>query len=163
MRRKYGYSEIDDPSVHRGLEQHAFVVGDYGAALCGAKAYGWRKPRHIRLALPTEENPSCRKCSMAIAFEVSETVSVDRLMEMTTPADRKEIEKAVKVARKAFRAGEPVSIETKRHAACRGQSRGTHAQLARQGLLSSRITLPDRDAAVGGRPRSAISGAKLHT
>ena len=115
VRRKYGYSEIDDPSVHRGLEQHAFVVGDYGAALCGAKAYGWRKPKHIRLALPTEENPSCRKCCTAIAFEVSESVSVDRLMEMTAPADRKDIEKAVKVARKAVRASEPISIETKRH------------------------------------------------
>src|SRR5919106_4009902 len=73
VRRKYGYNEIDDPSVHRGLEQHAFVVGDYDAALCGAKSYGWRRPSHIRLALPTEENPSCRKCSMAIAFEVAET------------------------------------------------------------------------------------------
>ena len=115
VRRKYGYSEIDDPSAHRGLEQHAFVVGDYGVALCGAKVYGRRKPSHIRLALPTEENPACRKCSMAIAFEVSETVSVDRLNEMTAPPDRKEIEKAVKVARKALMAGEPVSIEAKRH------------------------------------------------
>ena len=122
VRRKYGYSEIDDPSVHSGLEQHAFVVGDYGAALCGAKAHGWRKPKHIRLALPTEENPLCRKCSMAIAFEVSETVSVDRLLEMTTPADRKDIEKAVKVARKAFRASEPVSIETKRHEHAEGKA-----------------------------------------
>ena len=115
VRRKYGYNEIDDPSVHRGLEQHAFVVGDYGVALCGAKPYGMRRPTHIRLAVPTEENPSCRKCSMAIAFEVSETVSVDRLMEMTAPADRKEVQKKLKVARKALMAGEPVSIEARRH------------------------------------------------
>lgn len=115
VRRKYGYNEIDDPSAHRGLQQHAFVVGDYGRALCGTKAHGWRRPKHIRLALPTEENPACRKCSMAIAFEVSGTVSVDRLMEMTAPADRKEVEKAIKVARKLLMAGEPVSLEAKRH------------------------------------------------
>ena len=115
VRRKYGYNEIDDPSVHRGLEQHAFVVGDYGRALCGAKSYGRRKPSNIRLAVPTEENPSCRKCSLAIAFEVSESVSVDRLMEMTAPADREQIEKALKVARKRLMAGAPVSLEAKRH------------------------------------------------
>jgi hypothetical protein len=115
VRRKYGYSEIDDPFVHRGLEQHAFVVGAYGVAMCGAKTYGWRKPRHIRLAVPTEDNPLCRKCSLAIAFEVSETVSVDRLLEMTEPADRQEVEQAVKVARRALMPGNPVSIESKRH------------------------------------------------
>lgn len=115
VRRKYGFSELDDPSVHRGLEQHAFVVGDYGVALCGAKAYSWLKPTHIRLALPTEANPICRKCSQAIAFEVSETVSADRLMQMTAPADRDEVEQALKAARRLLVAGEPVSIEARRH------------------------------------------------
>src|SRR5687767_9553373 len=116
VRRKYGYNEIDDPSAHRGLEQHAFTVRDYGVALCGAKSYGLRKPRHIRLAVPTEQNPACRKCSMAIAFEVAEAVSVDRLMEMTAPADRERIEKALMATRrKALTAGSPVSIEAKRH------------------------------------------------
>ena len=115
VRRKLGYSEIFDPSVHRGREQHAFVIGDYSVALCGAKAHGWRKPSHIRLAMPTDENPACRKCSMAIAFDVSEAISLDRLGEMTAPADRDEVEKAVKAARKQLTAGEPVSIQARRH------------------------------------------------
>jgi hypothetical protein len=115
VRRKYGYSEIDDPAVHSGLVQHAFVVGDYSVALCGAKPYGFRRPARIRLAVPTGENPACRKCSTAIAFEVSETVSTHRLTEMTTPADRAEIEQALKVARRALTAGPPVSLELKRN------------------------------------------------
>ena len=114
VRRKFGYSEIDDPSVHRGLTQHAFAAGDYTVALCGAKTYGWRKPKHIRLAMPTEQNPTCHKCSVAIAFEVSENVSVDRLMEMTTPVARKEVAKKVRAAKKALAAAQPIQIEAVR-------------------------------------------------
>lgn len=114
VRRKRGYSEIDDPATHRGLVQHAFSVDDYSIALCGTKTYAWRRPRHIRLAVPTEENPSCRKCSLAIAFDVSEAVSMDRLVEMTTPVGRSEVEDQVRAARKALAAAEPIQIEAAR-------------------------------------------------
>jgi hypothetical protein len=114
VRRKLGYSEIDDPSAHRGLIQHAFVAGRYEVALCGTRTYGWRKPKHIRLAVPTEDNPSCRKCSLAIAFEVAEMVSVDRLKEMTTPIARKVVARKVREAKKALAAAEPIQIEAVR-------------------------------------------------
>ena len=117
VRRKIGYSEIDDPSVHSGLTQHAFSLSDYGIALCGTKTYGQRRPEYIRLAVPTQENPVCRECSTAIAFEVSEVGQLDRIRELTAPAARDTVAMMVASNRRVHEAAEPVSIDGKRRVA----------------------------------------------
>ena len=119
VRRRRGYHEIDDPSAHRGLVQHAFVVGRYNAALCGARTYGWRKPRHVRLAVPTLDNPMCRSCSVAIAFEVSAAVSIDRIAAVTKPVAREDYAHLFEPVFKLLLAGEavrePVQIDDHRY------------------------------------------------
>jgi hypothetical protein len=69
--RREGYSDTDDPLVHEGLVQHAFVMGNDERALCGAEA-----PRRLsradtvpraQLALPGPANPRCRRCEAVLA------------------------------------------------------------------------------------------------
>ena len=111
VRRRRGYSEIDDPSAHRGLTQHAFVVGAYDVAMCGVKTYGRRRPKFVRLAVPTAENPTCRECSVAIAVEVSDVVPLYRIRELTAPADREDVLRFLASAPRLLTQGEPISFE----------------------------------------------------
>ena len=70
VRRRRGYSEIDDPWSHDGLDQHAFVVGNDTAALCGFRPFRWRSPA-VPLAIARDENPRCRRCLAVIRTSVS--------------------------------------------------------------------------------------------
>src|SRR4051794_14354753 len=70
--RKEGSSDTDDPLVHVGVVQHAFVLGQDDQAVCGYKTpryatTGDKTPRP-RLALAGRDNPKCRKCSLAVAL-----------------------------------------------------------------------------------------------
>ena len=65
--RREGCTDLDDPSAHAGLAQHAFLFGCDDQALCG-----YRPPRRhceftdtvrAELAVPSPEyNPLCPKC-----------------------------------------------------------------------------------------------------
>jgi hypothetical protein len=70
--RREGSSDTDDPLVHVGVVQHAFVLGQDDRALCGFKTpkyatTGDKTPRP-RLALAGRDNPRCRKCTAAVAL-----------------------------------------------------------------------------------------------
>jgi hypothetical protein len=67
VRRRPGFSEFDDPSVHHGLTQHAFVQGLDLRALCGYRPHPRSRGRSVRVAAATESNPACAECTAAIA------------------------------------------------------------------------------------------------
>lgn len=69
--RREGYSDTDDPLVHEGLVQHAFLMGEDDQALCGLRparrlSRADRTPR-AQLALAGPANPRCEKCEAALA------------------------------------------------------------------------------------------------
>src|SRR3954447_2754765 len=70
--RREGSSDTDDPLVHAGLVQHAFVLGQDEQALCGYKTPKYAttadKTARPRLALAGRDNPRCRKCTVALAL-----------------------------------------------------------------------------------------------
>jgi hypothetical protein len=67
VRRRRGYSPIDDPRAHAGRTQHAFPCGSDAKALCGYRSQGRLGRRFaVPLASATEYNPYCRRCLSAI-------------------------------------------------------------------------------------------------
>jgi hypothetical protein len=69
--RREGYSDTDDPLVHEGLVQHAFLMGEDDQALCGLRPARRlsrvdRTPR-AQLALAGPANPRCEKCEAVLA------------------------------------------------------------------------------------------------
>lgn len=64
--RREGCSTIDDPRAHRGRTQHAYVAGFDDQALCGHNPTGWLARQDVPLAMPTELNPQCQKCRVAL-------------------------------------------------------------------------------------------------
>src|SRR3954468_12172081 len=70
--RKEGSSDTDDPLVHVGVIQHAFVLGQDDQAVCGYKTPRYAttgdKTARPRLALAGRDNPRCRKCTAAVAL-----------------------------------------------------------------------------------------------
>jgi hypothetical protein len=69
--RREGYSDTDDPLVHEGLVQHAFLMGEDDQALCGIRpprrlSRADRTPR-AQLALAGPANPRCEKCEAVLA------------------------------------------------------------------------------------------------
>jgi hypothetical protein len=69
--RREAASDRDDPLLHTGLIQHAFVLGRDEQAVCGfrppvAAGFGGRT-RVPQLALPGAHNPRCGKCVRLIA------------------------------------------------------------------------------------------------
>ncbi len=69
--RREGYSDTDDPLVHEGLVQHAFLLGEDDQALCGIRpphrlSRADKTPRP-QLALAGPANPRCPKCEAALA------------------------------------------------------------------------------------------------
>lgn len=125
VRRKFGYNEIDDPSVHEGLTQHAFVAGEYSFAMCGYKPYGLRRPVHIRLAAPTDTNPVCRKCSAVIAFETTTVSPLELIQALAAPVGRFEpitTDKHLLPERAGATAPHPVSFHARRRVRARAKS-----------------------------------------
>jgi hypothetical protein len=60
-----GFDELDDPWYHRGVMQHAFLLGNDRVALCGFRSplFGPRDRRRPRLGLPMgDANPFCEGC-----------------------------------------------------------------------------------------------------
>ena len=67
VRRRRGFSEFDDPAAHRGLTQHAFLVGYDRIALCGYRPVGRRDRTVVPLAAATPGgNPMCAACARAV-------------------------------------------------------------------------------------------------
>jgi hypothetical protein len=69
--RREAASDRDDPLLHTGLVQHAFVLGTDEQAVCGFRppqsaGFGGRT-RVPQLALPGVDNPRCSKCVRLIA------------------------------------------------------------------------------------------------
>jgi hypothetical protein len=69
--RREAASDRDDPIVHAGLVQHAFLLGDDERAICGfrppvASDFGGRA-RVPQLALPGPDNPRCSSCLRLMA------------------------------------------------------------------------------------------------
>jgi len=68
--RRETASDQDDPLLHAGVTQHAFLIGVDYQAICGFKpalrtgfVAGTKSPQ---LALPGRDNPRCPKCSALI-------------------------------------------------------------------------------------------------
>lgn len=69
--RREDHSDTDDPLAHKGLVQHAFLLGNDDRAICGFQApkrltRADRSPR-AQLALAGTDNPRCTKCTTLIA------------------------------------------------------------------------------------------------
>jgi hypothetical protein len=69
--RREAASDQDDPLVHAGVTQHAFLIGVDYEAICGFKpplrsgfVTGTKSPQ---LALPGRDNPRCPKCSALVS------------------------------------------------------------------------------------------------
>lgn len=76
VRRRAGYSEIDDPRAYSRREAHAFIFGSDAVALCGFRPRrSWHVGAPTSLAIPTELNPRCPRCILAI--RVSDTPATD--------------------------------------------------------------------------------------
>lgn len=78
IRRRSGYSQMDDPVAHRGLVQHAFLMGVDTRAICGYKPLRWRQRRAAPLAIPTSENPYCPECWSSIRGPEASVIVVNR-------------------------------------------------------------------------------------
>ncbi|MGZ5367658.1 MAG: hypothetical protein ACXWDB_08010 [Aeromicrobium sp.] len=81
--RREAASDRDDPILHSGLIQHAFVLGNDEQAVCGFRppvspGFGGRT-RVPQLALPGPDNPQCSKClellARAVRAQVNATAS----------------------------------------------------------------------------------------
>jgi hypothetical protein len=63
-RRSWSF-DIEDPALHRGLVQHAFVLGRDHLAICGWETplkRSFQGPRQPLLALAGPDNPRCPAC-----------------------------------------------------------------------------------------------------
>ena len=71
-------SDRDDPLLHAGLIQHAFVLGNDERAICGFRPpvrSGFGGGRSVpQLALPGPDNPRCSKCQRLLATVASTQV-----------------------------------------------------------------------------------------
>jgi hypothetical protein len=65
VRRRSGFSEVDDPRAHDGLVQHAYLAGYDVLAVCGYRPLRRRQRRAAPLAAPTALNPECPDCLAA--------------------------------------------------------------------------------------------------
>ncbi len=77
--RREAASDRDDPILHSGLIQHAFVLGNDEQAVCGFRppvstGFGGRT-RVPQLALPGPDNPQCSKCVQLLARTVRAQVN----------------------------------------------------------------------------------------
>src|SRR5436190_23078196 len=81
--RREGASDRDDPLLHSGLMQHAFLFGVDDEAICG-----FRPPARVgfvgtakmpQLAMPPRESPRCPKCAglLVSASTPSEALDLD--------------------------------------------------------------------------------------
>lgn len=64
-----GFDELDDPSYHLGVTQHAYLVGNDNVAICGFQPprTGSRTRRRPRLGLPTVGvHPMCGVCAKMV-------------------------------------------------------------------------------------------------
>jgi len=78
VKRRTGFSEIDDPLAHGTAQAHAYVAGNDRLALCGYRPY--RRARQqplVSLALPTLDNPDCESCRSATSSALSLVVHPD--------------------------------------------------------------------------------------
>jgi hypothetical protein len=69
--RRNGYFDIEDPSAHAGLTQHAFPFGRDEEAICGyrppRRRDEWNPTPRPMLALPSDAyNPRCDRCQSRI-------------------------------------------------------------------------------------------------
>jgi hypothetical protein len=77
IKRRPGFSEIDDPGAHRSTMAHAYVSGNDSLALCGYKPYPRGRQPHVSLALATGDNPECSSCREAMPFALPLVVQPD--------------------------------------------------------------------------------------
>ncbi len=85
VKRRTGFSEIDDPLAHRTARAHAYVAGNDRLALCGYRPYRWaRKQPLVSLAVPTLDNPECLSCRAAMSSALSLVVQPDMAGRVTT-------------------------------------------------------------------------------
>ena len=86
--RREAASDQDDPLVHEGVAQHAFLIGVDYEAICGFKpplrsgfVAGEKSPQ---LALPGRDNPRCPKCSALITSVGTLEKAVEAALAQTT-------------------------------------------------------------------------------
>src|SRR6478672_6829800 len=94
--RREAASDQDDPLVHAGVIQHAFLIGVDYEAICGFKpplrsgfVAGTKSPQ---LALPGRDNPRCPKCSARITSVGTLEEEVQAALAQTTTTDEDLIE-----------------------------------------------------------------------
>ena len=89
--RREAASDQDDPLVHAGVTQHAFLIGVDYEAICGFKpplrigfVAGTKAPQ---LALPGRDNPRCPKCSARISSVGTLEEEVEAVLGQTSTTD----------------------------------------------------------------------------